>query len=477
MDGVRLTIGNKGVMLARLAVLSTVALSHGQAPSYFSDADRDAIKQFWSKPGRYLVEASKSSFSKGPWVVRLTPQGSTWLFKFDSARGLGKSPAPKANIPSADIQRTWSAWISQKIAYDRFVALKACDEANALLTSKASKPVDSVANPGQEPNDLKAFAGEAPSFACAVIPNEYHVRFDDGRIATLSDNPAMRPDYAFYRFPQGVLWPGTPVKNLPESELSSLFEEAQVSPSARRVMKAVSSMEGGFDAVNTYDTGYVSVGLIQFACLSKGAGALGQVLLQEKQNDSEAFAKDFHQYGLEVTAAGALVALDIEKGSVLEGPAAARQIINDKRLTAVFEHAGQTSRAFRIAQLQVAMQAYYPSDDKVEVKTKADVLQGKVCDFLHSEAAMATLMDRKVSTGNIDPLNTVLAKIAEQCDCHSSEDFAAYERDIIGALTLRKDYLSEPELTQPAAFFMRAPILLSRHGGRSLRKHSRGGGG
>ena len=235
-------------------------------------------------------------------------------------------------------------------------------------------------------------------------------------------------------------------------------------------MKAVSTLEGGFDSVNTYDTGYVSVGMIQFACLSKGAGSLGQVLLKQKQRYPESFERDFRQYGVDVSPTGSLVVLDLDSERVLEGASAAKAIINDKRLASIFEHAGQTSRAFRVAQLMIAKQEYYPSEDALAVKVNGEVIEGKVGDFVHSEAAMATLMDRKVNTGNLDPLPWVLARIAEQRNCHSPADLALHEREVVAALTLRKNYLEEPGLTKPVEF-QREASLTSRHGVRRVRKH------
>src|SRR2546421_3288125 len=190
----------------------------------------------------------------------------------------------------------------------------------------------------------------------------------------------MRTKYPSYRFPQGVMSAGTPVKSLPPEEIDGLFQQAGIPDTAQHVMKAVSMLEGGFDSINTYDTGYVSVGLIQFACLSKGSGSLGSVLLREKLDDLQAFNEDFRSYGLDVSTSGSLVALDIDSGITREGAAAARQIINDKRLIAVFQHAGKQSKAFRIAQLRVAMDAYYPANDMVTVNANGQRITGRVND-------------------------------------------------------------------------------------------------
>jgi len=70
-------------MLVRLAVLSAVVLSRGTDSAYFSDGQQHQVLSFWSQPGRYRVMAAKDAFTKGPWVVRLTVEGSSWLFALE----------------------------------------------------------------------------------------------------------------------------------------------------------------------------------------------------------------------------------------------------------------------------------------------------------------------------------------------------------------------------------------------------------
>ena len=312
-----------------------------------------------------------------------------------------------------------------------------------------------------------------PDFAAAVVPNQYLVKFADGSTIKVADNPPMRANFPSYRFPQGVMSAGVQVKTMPQAELDELFQAAGVSASEQRVMKAVSLLEGGFDSVNTYDNGFVSVGLIQFACLSTGSGSLGAVLVREKQNDPSAFENDFHQYGLDVTDQAALVALDIETGDELTGNAAARQIINDKRLVAVFQHAGQTSRAFRLAQIEVAKSQYYPASDVVTVVLSGSPVAVKVSDVMRSEAGLATLMDRKVNTGKIDPFASVLSAVASTYSCGSVADLAAHEKEIVLACKFRKDYTLDATLSQPGDVAARGS-LSSRHAGRGFRHRSDG---
>lgn len=477
MEGVRVTFTNRALMLVRVAAFSALALS--RQPATFSHDEAWRIAKFWHTKGRFVVTAPPESTTRGPWQVRLSREGSAWLAAYNSARGAGKNAVARPDLPSWDVRKEWAHWLDGRVAYDRFVAGKGVAEANSRYLGHAvENPMPLAADPGPEPDSLKRFVGVPPSFAAAVVPNLYRVEFADGTLIKMADNPPMQPNFEAYRFPQGVMSSGTALRNMPPEEINSLFAEAGIDGSERKVMKAVSMLEGGFDSVNTYDSGYVSVGLIQFACLSKGSGSLGKVLLREKMERPEAFEEDFHRYGLDVTDQGNLVALDVETGEVYEGANAAKQIINDKRLVAVFQHAGLCSRAFRIAQLEVAKEQYYPSQDSIAVNLDGQVVKCRVCDVIKSEAGMATLMDRKVNTGNINPLPFVLARICSKEGCTSVEDLAAHESDVVAAMKFRKDYTEDAELSQPGEITAaprdpRSQPLSSRHGHRFDRRKKR----
>jgi len=47
----------------------------------------------------------------------------------------------------------------------------------------------------------------------------------------------------------------------------------------KKVFTILSTLEGKFDAINTYDAGYISAGFIQFISGKAGSGSLQKVLL------------------------------------------------------------------------------------------------------------------------------------------------------------------------------------------------------
>jgi hypothetical protein len=259
----------------------------------------------------------------------------------------------------------------------------------------------------------------------------------------------MRARYPYYRFDQGVMAAGKKVSSYSAKELDDLLNLAGVTQSEAKVMKAVSILEGGFDSVNTYDTGYVSVGFIQFASLKDGAGSLCKVLLDYKIQDHVGFQTNFRRFGLDVTPQGSLVALDWETGYEAQGPEANRRIIDDKRLIAVFQRAGLKSPSFNASQIRTAKSQYYPADDVIDIGILGVSQTGKISQFIKSEAGMATLMDRKVNTGSFGPLVIILQKLALEKNLRNFDDFAKYERQIVTELKYRKDYLADKTLSQP----------------------------
>ena len=186
-----------------------------------------------------------------------------------------------------------------------------------------------------------------------------------------------------------------------------------------------------------------------------------------RKTTPDAFQKDFKRFGIDVDDYATILAVDPSTGSNLRGPDAAMKIIDDKRLIAVFQRAGQVSRAFRLAQLRVAKTEFYPADDEVSLIVNDTPMFGKVSDFIKTEAGMATLMDRKVNTGRTDPLIDVATRVASERGAKALADLVPYEQDIVQALRYRKDYLADPTLTQPPATVPpRGYNAYSRSGGK-----------
>ncbi len=246
------------------------------------------------------------------------------------------------------------------------------------------------------------------------------------------------PRYPSYRSAEGVISGGESLKGMPGADLDALMRAAGLAPFEAHVIGAVSRLEGGFDAVNTYDTGSVSVGFIQFITAAGGDGSLASVLAAEKKDRPADFARDFHGRGIDVTPGGLYAALDPATGAALAGPDAVQT-------------AGRSSTAFRVAQIQTAKRLYYPAADPITVMLPNGAkLTGTVGDVLHSEAGMATAFDRKVNRGHAAP--EVAAAVSSVLAAHglaTLAQVAPYEREIVAALKYRADFLADKSLGQP----------------------------
>jgi hypothetical protein len=139
--------------------------------------------------------------------------------------------------------------------------------------------------------------------------------------------------------------------------------------------------------------------------------------------------------------------VDPRTGAELQGKDAVQAVIDDKRLVAVFQRAGRHSLAFQTSQVRIARHDYWPADDPVSVNVGGVALTGKVSDFIHSEAGLATLFDRTVNRGNILPLTGVLTDVMTRHHLTAIAQAAGFERQIISLLRYRKDFLSDPNLT------------------------------
>ena len=166
----------------------------------------------------------------------------------------------------------------------------------------------------------------------------------------------------------GVKDGGIPLRDRPDTN-ALLVSAGITDPSAKHVLTKVSALEGGFDAVNTWDTGYVSVGFIQFTTGETSEGhSLVQVLERMKSDEAKLarpssghyneFTGYFTDHGIDVRD-GRLYVHDPCTDVTRTGADAVKLIIDDKRVTAVFQDAGARSRAFQIAQIRVAYGSYY----------------------------------------------------------------------------------------------------------------------
>ena len=429
-------------------MLCAAALCVGARPApLFSDDERTKLVTSWNAPGRYVHGMPVNPAS--PWQVRLSSEGSVWFLAYQKAlRGAGKTP-PNEDAAAPAANAGWEDWIKAKLVHDHWVASQIADAANAAREGRTGSAAQYPPSaPGPMPAGLIEAAGNAPAFSEACIPLTYKVTFADGETFDYNDHVTLRERFAYYRFPQGTVAYGVALGAMTDAELTPLFATG-MTPSEARIARAVSKLEGGFETVNTYDTGYVSIGFIQFITASDGKGSLAQVLAYQKKYAIVDFSIEFHRYGIEVNDDGEIVVLDPSTGAEIRGAAAVMKIIEDKRLTAVFQRNGRHSNAFRNAQIAIAKRIYWPSDIPLTITANGTEITGVVSDVVKSEAGLATLFDRKVNRGNILPFPDAVTQAMTLHKLKTLAEAAAYERDIITQMKYRTDFLQDPTLSQP----------------------------
>jgi len=336
---------------------------------------------------------------------------------------------------------------AEKTAGNAWLAAHEGHEAWAAHGSTGAEP----AAAGALPAALSTIgAPPTPSFR---VVHRYNVTLPGTTTAISYRDDPVAPGYQYLTNETGVGRGGTKLSD--RSDAAAIFTAAGISDATvRKVMTKVSTQEGGFEAVNTYDTGFISIGFIQFISGSDGTGSLAGVLREMKASNAADFGTYFHSMGIDVDAVG-LTVVNPADGAILRGAAAVRAVMDDKRLTAVFQRAGTDSRAFQAAQVKRAQNQYYLAPQSFTVTQGSVTISGHYEDVLTSEAGKTALMDRAVQRGVGNAQTTFRtackAAITANPSIHTLADLAAHEIEIIPALVNRIHVLSQADLTQPPA--------------------------
>jgi hypothetical protein len=358
-------------------------------------------------------------------------------------------------IPPKDVKdkvEEWRRWLG-------------AHEAHALW--KLRKQGEPPKEPGAIPSELanQLFGGEPlgePPLAVYRFVLLYTVKLPDTSQYAFRDDPVQLDDKQLVQ-ENGVTKAGARIHG--RADLDELFTSAGISDATeRKVMRKVSEVHGGFESINTCDTGFVSVGFVPFTAGEAGGGSLAQLLRSMKVASPSEFEACFRSLGIDVDKQSLLVAHP-DSGKLLRGKQAVSAIIDDKRLTALFYNAGKKSRAYQVAQLKLARELYYLASQDFTIKTltrvgdKAVLLSicGKYSDVLRSEAGKAAIMDRAVQQGVGNARQTfkeACLTVIEEKGLSTVESLALYEALITPVLQSpgqdRVRVLEDKELSRPA---------------------------
>ena len=434
-------ISNHTVITAlALVCLNATAASTGEQ---FSLAEVRNIVREWQADGRYVVEDVDP---KNPYQVVPSQEGALWLYHYFQNRQPGVRILPTGNPqPQNNTHRSWDNWIAQAEKKDRQRLQKWTESLNAPYHGFRHPPIAEPTRTINPPQSLIQLAGSPPAFAKVIRKQRHTVKFPDHSVTFIND-PGVRSRYLFLRNDQGVKFTGSPLST---STLGTLAAEAGIDNSFLNILQAVSTVEGGFDTVNTYDTGYISIGFLQFASHETGTGSLAQLLKAYKRNNPTQFQSDFRRYGIDVTPTGLLAAVDPTTGKEFIGSAAVHKITQDKRLTAVFQRAGKISRDFQKEQLLLAKTNYDPRFQPFTAFIDGTAQNFTVDQIFKSEAGLATVMDRLVNTGSTIDVGLAVASVSREFGAKSATELQQYEDAIVRQLTYRTDFLAVNSLSKP----------------------------
>lgn len=425
--------------------------AQAQAPAtngdVYSDADAQGVKDNWAQNGG---ETESDTQVK-------TSQFRSWLQHASAA--ITNATKLKSNPISTTHANELRTWIAKYDLHEKWRVL-----------STGAEPED----PGAIPADLPGLAlkgaaiGNPP--AAYVKAKQYEVTTTDGDKRTYTDHVQS----ANTKFDTGV---GDSGKVGGQAKISDVFDKAGVPApdpaTVKKVFSILSSLEGKFDAINTYDAGYISAGFIQFITGADGKGSLASVLRDMKAKAPADFNTYFHSIGIDVDAKG-LVIVDPATGTVLHGAPAVQKAMDDKRLTAAFQAAGAKSNEFQYAQARTAYAQYYVPDKAFSItlsvkdpanpaKKKQVAVSGTYGDILKSEAGKVASVDRGVQhgTGGGHKSGGAAGRFLDACqsvvDKHGLTDsvdvatLALYEAEIVPMMHNRYAESGDKTLSQPAA--------------------------
>ncbi len=201
---------------------------------------------------------------------------------------------------------------------------------------------------------------------------------------------------AFMNYPEGVVYGGQSNVHVPIEKIVSVGLNRQQASA----LEYVSSHEGKYDAINSYDSGIFSYGFIQFVGAAAHGSSLNRVLAAMKVNAPARFARVFQQVGID-TAGGITTVLD-ENGQKRSGDAAWLYIQKTLPLYGAFIQAGFDPDLV-LEQLRAANDLYVQPALNFRLNLNINGIQiavPRLRDILSSEALITAIIAIAINRGN-----------------------------------------------------------------------------
>lgn len=212
-------------------------------------------------------------------------------------------------------------------------------------------------------------------------------------VANMRDN-LTNSRYMVY--PAGILYAGQSTMNLDINSVQSVgLTWAQA-----KALQYVSTHEGKFDAINSYDKAIFSYGFIQFTGSSAVGASLNRLLVSMELNAPSQFARVFQRVGID-TEGGNVTVLD-DYGRKRYGDDAWLYIQGNPRLYGAFIQAGFDPTLVR-EQLRMANSLYVQPalNYRLDLNVAGIRIQvPRLSDILTSEAMLTIVIALAVNQGN-----------------------------------------------------------------------------
>jgi hypothetical protein len=223
------------------------------------------------------------------------------------------------------------------------------------------------------------------------------VRLESSGDFFFEENKAVAPDGTVFgkKFRKGIFNYG---KTSIGEFIRDTTDRLQSIPGSKlRVMAAVSENEGKFEAVNTWDNAFLSIGLFQWtAGVGSEAGELAALLQHFRERFPDTYQEYFGQYGLEphgvLERAGSVARGYLKLDGQLLADAEDKAVLRALPWAYCCWLAGQNEN-FRIIQLEHALSridAFYHTD-------KRRIRGRYVSEYITSEYGVAQLLDQHVN--------------------------------------------------------------------------------
>lgn len=270
------------------------------------------------------------------------------------------------------------------------------------------KPTPSPAPQPAPPTQPPTSSGSAADYLAArqeFVPQvlqETGFRRYTLRVRLLSGNTvtaSMRDNLNMSRhmvYPEGVSYAGQSHMALDLPTIQSVG----LTPKQAVALRYVSTHEGGFDAINSFDKAIFSYGFIQFTGAAAVGASLNRVMASMKTNAPTLFNRIFQRVGID-SAAGQTTVRN-EAGATLTGDNAWLYIQRNVPLYGAFIQAGFEPQLIR-EQLRMANELYVQPalNFKLDLNVAGiRIVVPRLRDILSSEAALTIVIALAINQGN-----------------------------------------------------------------------------